>query len=771
MMKNHIPYVAEAEGTGDAIAAKFLPRVKTLVNGMVVYVRAPGANTLTTPTFTPRADLFPPLDIVKGLNIALEAGDIISAAHWLQLQYDSTINKWTLLNPASSSGILLDSSKESVANKNATGGYVGLTLFKINFKNAANTFTSFFTNTNTASRTYTFKDADGTVAFTSDITGTNTGTNTGDETTITVGELISGATAKSTPVDADYIGLMDSAAANVLKKLSWANVKAKLKIYLDDFYESVITSGTTAQFYRGDKSWQTLDKSAVGLSNVANIDTTNASNISSGTLAIERLPPSAIERLYLYTGAQTAPENFGLTTTNVQNGDTVKVSNGGNASNGLMWIVKDDSVLSTSAAFEAYSVGSAASVPWSGVTSVPSNLSEIGSATFSNDDIIQKKSGTLTHRTMAQLASDLASGIISTALTGFTAGAGTVAATDSILQAIQKIVGNLAEYELLSNKSTSMATDFASNTKYLSAKAVYDWANATFAPIPVVLKKAIFGYGYNNAGSYFSMTNLVSNTGVVATDTTGVGTARMGLAAAGYGTDKAIFGYGSGASDYSTTNLVSNTGAVAANTTGVGTARGALAAAGYGTDKAIFGYGYVGGGSSITNLVSNTGVVASNTTGVGTGRWYLAAAGYGADKAIFGYGYTGSLTSLTNLVSNTGVVATDTTGVGTARTASAAAGYGTDKAIFGYGNSGSIVSLTNLVSNIGVVASDTTGVGTARAYLAAAGYGADKAIFGYGDTGSLTSLTNLVSNTGVVATDTTGVGTARNILAATGYGP
>jgi hypothetical protein len=30
------------------------------------------------------------------------------------------------------------------------------------------------------------------------------------------------------------------------------------------------------------------------------------------------------------------------------------------------------------------------------------------------------------------------------------------------------------------------------------------------------------------------MTNLVSNTGVVATDTTGVGTARYGLTAAGY---------------------------------------------------------------------------------------------------------------------------------------------------------------------------------------------------------------------------------------------
>ena len=79
------------------------------------------------------------------------------------------------------------------------------------------------------------------------------------------------------------------------------------------------------------------------------------------------------------------------------------------------------------------------------------------------------------------------------------------------------------------------------------------------------------------------MTNLVSNTGVVATDTTGVGTDRYLLAAAGYGTDKAIFGYGITGTNVSMTNLVSNTGVVATDTTGVGTARRGLAAAGYST--------------------------------------------------------------------------------------------------------------------------------------------------------------------------------------------
>jgi hypothetical protein len=57
---------------------------------------------------------------------------------------------------------------------------------------------------------------------------TISGTNTGDETTTTAGALINGATSKTTPVDADYIGLMDSAASNILKKVSWANIKATL---------------------------------------------------------------------------------------------------------------------------------------------------------------------------------------------------------------------------------------------------------------------------------------------------------------------------------------------------------------------------------------------------------------------------------------------------------------------------------------------------------------------------------------------------------------
>lgn len=48
------------------------------------------------------------------------------------------------------------------------------------------------------------------------------------------------ATSKATPVDADELPLVDSAASNVLKKLTWANLKATLKTYLDTLYAPIL---------------------------------------------------------------------------------------------------------------------------------------------------------------------------------------------------------------------------------------------------------------------------------------------------------------------------------------------------------------------------------------------------------------------------------------------------------------------------------------------------------------------------------------------------
>ncbi len=96
---------------------------------------------------------------------------------------------------------------------------------------------------------------------------TLSGTNTGDQTSVTgnagtatalqTGRTIDGvtfdgtanitviapgthaATSKTTPVDADELPIVDSAASNVLKKLTWANLRATAKTYFDTLYSPV----------------------------------------------------------------------------------------------------------------------------------------------------------------------------------------------------------------------------------------------------------------------------------------------------------------------------------------------------------------------------------------------------------------------------------------------------------------------------------------------------------------------------------------------------
>lgn len=89
----------------------------------------------------------------------------------------------------------------------------------------------------------------------------------------------------------------------------------------------------------------------------------DASKIASGTIDIERLPASALERL-INVVDDTA--RFALTKANVQIGDTIKVKK-----TGMMYFVIDDTKLSTESGYEPYTVGSASSVPWSGVTGRP----------------------------------------------------------------------------------------------------------------------------------------------------------------------------------------------------------------------------------------------------------------------------------------------------------------------------------------------------------------------------------------------------------------
>lgn len=120
------------------------------------------------------------------------------------------------------------------------------------------------------------------------------------------------------------------------------------------------------------------------------------------------------------------------------------------------------------------------------------------------------------------------------------------------------------------------------------------WNNASGGGGYERTTKGIFAYG-QISGSVVSMSNLVSNTGVVASDVTGVGTSLAGNGSCSYGYDKGIYRGGAGQSNspvYSHSNLVSNVGVISSDVTGVGSARSRATALSYGEDKGIIRGGF-----------------------------------------------------------------------------------------------------------------------------------------------------------------------------------
>lgn len=113
---------------------------------------------------------------------------------------------------------------ENSANKDATGGYAGLTGFAINLKNAAGTVLSALVSIATQARTYTFPDKDGTVAMLSDLPSTTvqkvakyvvtTAFVAEEVITLTTG---AGATAGVTTASGDTAGVALGASANAFR--------------------------------------------------------------------------------------------------------------------------------------------------------------------------------------------------------------------------------------------------------------------------------------------------------------------------------------------------------------------------------------------------------------------------------------------------------------------------------------------------------------------------------------------------------------------------
>lgn len=80
---------------------------------------------------------------------------------------------------------------------------------------------------------------------------------------VTVDELTETIGTELLDTDATFAANSDVVAPSQKAAKTYIATVAAMK-------ENTLTAGTTSQYYRGDKSWQTLDKTAVGLGNVDN---------------------------------------------------------------------------------------------------------------------------------------------------------------------------------------------------------------------------------------------------------------------------------------------------------------------------------------------------------------------------------------------------------------------------------------------------------------------------------------------------------------------
>ena len=124
-----------------------------------------------------------------------------------------------------------------------------------------------------------------------------------------------------------------------------------------------ITSGSNPTTLSGYGITDAANKSHTHVS--ADITSLDASKLT-GTIALDRLPQGALERLVIVADDT---ERLALTTSSVQKGDTVKVT-----STGLLYFVVDDTKLSSESGYVVYTAGTATSVAWSGVTGKPSTF-------------------------------------------------------------------------------------------------------------------------------------------------------------------------------------------------------------------------------------------------------------------------------------------------------------------------------------------------------------------------------------------------------------
>lgn len=276
--------------------------------------------------------------------------------------------------------------------------------------------------------------------------------------------------------------------------------------------EPAITAGTTLQYYRGDKSFQTLDT-------LACVENTNLYF----TTARARAAVSAVAPLVDTAGAFSIPQS-----TNVADGFLASVD----------WVTfnaKEPAIVATTSAdyyrgdktFQNFNTAVLAAVSavapivdTAGAFSIPASTNAVDGYLSAADhtsfaattasamtSITGEATGSGPGATAVTLSN---AAVIGKVLTGFVSGSGVVAATDSILAAFNKVVGNIATKEPIITATTS--ADYYRGDKTfqtLNTLAVPENTNLYFTNARARSALSVDGgadpLAYNSATGVFSM--------------------------------------------------------------------------------------------------------------------------------------------------------------------------------------------------------------------------------------------------------------------------
>lgn len=143
------------------------------------------------------------------------------------------------------------------------------------------------------------------------------------ETAATIGAILNGATAETTPLDADLIATTTGGGS--LEKISWTTIKAFLKTYFDTLYNLYVHPNHSGDVTSVADGAQTIAANAVTNAKAAQMaNSTIKGRVTAGTGNPEDLTVAQVKTLLGLTSLNLSQRYYRQTPTGIVNGSTLQ---------------------------------------------------------------------------------------------------------------------------------------------------------------------------------------------------------------------------------------------------------------------------------------------------------------------------------------------------------------------------------------------------------------------------------------------------------------